>query len=89
MIKWIKIFAILFFNIVVLSWLIKVTFFDKDADFIGLLTIGTFLFLILFNVYAVILYFIFNRRWKNWVSVIVFFVLLVIPFIILWKITSK
>ena len=89
MIKIVRICAIGLINTIVIVWILKVTFFDKDSDSIGLLTGATILFLLFFNVYAFVLYNIFNNKWSNLLSKIAFFVLLIIPLFIIWYLTSR
>lgn len=82
-------YAILLINAVIFLWLIKVMFFDKNTDMVGLFTIVTLVFTVLFNFYSFILLSIYTKNEDRviWIEFLFVF-LLVLPIILLWHYTS-
>ena len=72
-----------------LLWVLKVMFFDKDSDVIGLFIISTFLLLMIFNIYSfLLLIFFFNNKERLlWIELLFLFIL-VFPIFLLVIYTS-
>ncbi len=87
--KFFRRIAIQVINVIVLLWLTKVFFLDGSTDVFGLFFILTLLFLIVYNIYAVVLYNIFFKNANHFYYIEVgFLILLSLPIALLWYFTS-
>ena len=81
--------ALLSINAVVATWWLSLVFGkDTNTDFLGILLFAVLLFMVAFNIYAVVLskYFIKN---DNSLYIKLFFAtLLLLPFFLLWRLSK-
>lgn len=84
-------YLILFLNLVILIWFVYVFFIPKEisTDFFGLFFFFIIGFWILFNIYTLLLYkYYFINEEHNIILEVVFVLLLLLPFLILWYLSS-
>lgn len=81
---------ILLINLAVITWLLKVVFFDTLNDHSGILILGTLIFLLAFNFYAYLIKLAFDRfcKAKTIVIQILYIIFLILPIGVIWYITS-
>ena len=79
--KWV----IVLINLLCFSWILKVFFLDSNSDTIGLFVVFGILFLFIFNLFALIIYFLFKLNKKSLIVFdILFYILIFFPFLILY-----
>jgi hypothetical protein len=79
---------ILSINAVVAAWWLNLIFGkDTNTDFLGILLIAVLLFMVAFNIYALIIVKLFLRKEVVYTELL-FTVLLAIPFFLLWYLTT-
>ena len=84
-----KKYSIILINAIVILWLLKVIYFDESSDVIGIFTIGTIIFLIIYNLYAWLILYLSNKiKMNKYLNYVAFYTLLIIPFLILYYMTS-
>ena len=81
--------VIVLVNAAVLLLVLKVVLFDETNDGVGAFGIAAFIFLFIYNVYALVIY---NTFWENprrLISIeLVYVVLLILPVLFLWSVTA-
>ena len=82
-------YAILLINALMLIWLLKLIYIDKVNDSVGVLILIAIVFLIFYNLYSLLLYNLFGKRPNKGVFYNgIFFILLVLPILVIWYYTS-
>lgn len=81
--------GIIIINAIILGWLLKVIISDGNSDMAGTFSLLTLFFLLAYDGYAFILYKLyFKNETKNISIETGFFLLLLLPIILLWYFTS-
>ena len=79
---------ILGINLLVLGCLLKVMLFDDTSDVVGLFVLSGLLFLVVFDIYALAIAKLFFKESTKFYIELLFSILLLIPFLLLWRLTS-
>jgi hypothetical protein len=83
-----RIYSVAAINIVAVLYLLKVVYLDKTSDVVGVFILITLLFLLFYNFYIWIIYFLLSGFKENLVYIKgVYLILLVFPLLILWYLT--
>jgi hypothetical protein len=80
---------IIIIDLIILLWLLKVILLDKSSDVVGLFTVLTIIFLLLYNAYAYLVYKVYFRKARNnFFTEALYVFLLIVPIILLWRYTK-
>ena len=83
-----RIYPIIIIDLIMLLLLIKVLFLDANSDTIGLFTILTSIFFLLYNLYAIVVLRLFFTGNRSIYAKIAYIIMLLLPIITLWYYTS-
>ncbi len=78
-----KIICIVLINILLILWLLKVVFIDRFSDVVAIYILENLGYLFIYNVYALILNFLFPRN-LNYFQGFFYVILLITPFFLLF-----
>lgn len=84
-----RLYLVVIINIFILSWLIYLGYTAEVTDVLGIFQFIVIVFLFIFDIYFIFINKIFlkNKRKKVIIEVL-FIVLLLLPFLVLWFLTS-
>ncbi len=84
-----RLYLVLIINVLILSWLIYLGYTAEVTDVLGLFQFIVFIFLFIYDIYFLVINKLFFKNTQKRIIIeVIFIVLLLLPFLVLWYLTS-